>query len=155
MFAEEQGRPQGSPLPDCIASCVPRGVGNGAATERTPHDESCGLFPHLHPCVPCGVYIKIIVLWQRMCTVWRLCYGAVLVAEWRLCTARCRWPGSACVPGGVGSRAALVLRCGVDGRAALVLRRGVGGWAATKRTPHDDELSLLNRDKIYFVIRDR
>ena len=27
----------------------------GAATKRTPHDESCGLFPHLHPCVPCSV----------------------------------------------------------------------------------------------------
>ncbi len=68
LVAGQQGRPQGSPLPDCIASmCTVQcmvsnkryvaalvlrsGVGGWAATKRTPHDESCGLFPHLHPCV--------------------------------------------------------------------------------------------------------
>ena len=30
------------------------GVGAKVAPKRTPHDESCGLFPHLHPCVPCS-----------------------------------------------------------------------------------------------------
>ena len=72
LVAEEQGRPQGAPLPDCIASmCTVQcmvsnkrfgavlvlwsGVDGKVAPKRTPHDESCGLFPHLYPCVPCSV----------------------------------------------------------------------------------------------------
>ena len=47
------------------------------------------------------------------CDVCNRAGACATVRCWRLCTARCRLPGGACVPRGVGGRVALVLRRGV------------------------------------------
>ncbi len=56
-----------------VAALVLRSdVGAKAATKRTPHDESCGLFPHLHPCVPCSDCSTTVTMGYSM-------YSALLV----------------------------------------------------------------------------
>ena len=64
---------QGLGCPQNLFLYFPMGnIGGNAATKRTPHDESCGLFPHLHPCVPCSDYIKTSAMGHSM-------YSALLI----------------------------------------------------------------------------